>query len=261
MRKHIHHLLLPCLISLILLSGCAGLFKGPSLDVSQMTIDELRDRIEQNHLAFQTLQGKGTISSQMPGMANEASISVKIIMPDSLVLKVEAMFGIDVGTFSSNRSKFALYSPMQKVLYTGRLDSLDLAKFFQVDITYDELMEALIGTPKIETGEMSPLELKDNKYLLTSVTEAGVHRYRIHPTKFVVEKYQFFDRQGTLQIIKEFSRFEKFNKIYLPKVIQIQKPVKQQVFALYYTQRKLNKPISKKAFKIRVPKKTRHIRF
>jgi len=252
--------LLQSLLIVVMFIRCASVFRGTPPDLSQMSTNELRDRIERNHLAFNTLSGKGKIMAQMADQAQEASVDIKIIMPDSLYLKVEAIFGIDVGTFSCNRSKFALYSPMQKVLYTGLLDSLELSKFFQVDITYEELLEAVIGTPKIQPGKMAPLKIQNNQYLLTSTTDAGVHQYWIHPEQFVVNKYQFFDREGALQIVKEFSRFEKYGSVYLPRVIQIHKPTASQVFAFYYDHRQLNKAIDKRIFKIKVPPQTRHIR-
>lgn len=246
---------------LILLSGCAGISRGPELDPTRMTAVELRDRVERNYLGLTSLQGRSRIQIQMPGMGSEASTEVKIILPDSLYLKVEAIFGIDVGSFSSNRKKFALYSPMQKVLYTGRQDSLDLSQFFQVNITYQELIEAFMGTPKIRLGEKtSPIKIDKKQYLLTSLTEEGVHRYWIHPKKFVVTEYKFFDRRGTLQMVKSFSKFSKYGRRYLPKIVRVQKPEKQQIFSLYYNSRELNKSIDKKVFKLRVPPKTRHIR-
>ena len=248
-------------VSVSLMNGCAGLFRSTKPDLSRMTVEELRDRIERNHLAFRTLVGRGKISAQMPGAVQEASVDLKIIMPDSLYLKVEAIFGIDVGTFVANKTKFALHSPMQKVLYTGNLSSLDLSRFFQVDISYQELFEAAIGTPKLEIGKAAPLKIQDNQYVLNIVNHTGLHRYRVHPVDFVITRYQYYDSLGTLQIVKEFSKFEKYGNVRLPKVILIQKIAQKQVFALFYSSRKLNTPIDPKTFKIRVPpKSTRHIR-
>jgi len=253
-----------CLLGILvlaILNGCAGTGKGPVLDADQMNAVELRDRVERNYLGLSTLQGSSRIQIQMPGLGTEATTQVKIILPDSLLLKVEAIFGIDVGSFTSNRKKFALYSPMQKVLYTGQQDSLDLSLFFQVNITYQELIEAFMGTPKIQLGKTSQVKMDQNQYLLSSVTEEGVHRYWIHPEKFVVTEYKFFDLTGALQTVKLFSKFSRFGNSYLPKIVRIQKPAEQQIFSLFYDSRELNKPIDRELFKLRVPPKTRHVRY
>lgn len=248
------------ILLLVILSGCATT-KGPVLDADQMNAVELRDRVERNYLGLSTLQGNSRIQIQMPGLGTEATTQVKIILPDSLLLKVEAIFGIDVGSFTSNRKKFALYAPMQKVLYTGHQDSLDLSLFFQVNITYQELIDAFMGTPKIQLGKTSQVKLDQNQYLLSSVTDEGVHRYWIHPEKFVVTEYKFFDLTGALQTVKLFSKFTKYGNSYLPKIVQIQKPEAQQIFSLFYDSRELNKPVDRSAFKLRVPPKTRHVRY
>jgi hypothetical protein len=245
---------------LLILTGCAGTSQKPELDADRMTAVELRDRVERNYLGLTTLQGSSRIQIQMPGMGTEATTQVKIILPDSLLLKIEAIFGIDVGSFSSNRKKFALYSPMQKVLYTGHQDSLDLSQFFQVNITYQELIEAFMGTPKIQLGKNSEIKIDQNQYLLSVVTDDGVHRYWIHPQKFVVTESKFFNSGGVLQTVKLFSKFSKYGNSYLPKIVQIQKPAEQQIFSLFYDSRELNKPIDRELFKLRVPPKTRHIR-
>lgn len=243
-------------------TGCAHFSRSSKMsDLSSMSAEKLRDRLEQNYLKLITLEGKAQFQAQMEGAGYEAAANVKLIMPDSLFTKFEAMFGFDVGTFSCNRKKFALYIPMQKVLYTGRLDSIDLARFFQIQITYDELMEGFTGIPRIQSGEFAPLTIENNQYLMTSRTTAGIHRYWIDATQFIVTQYQFHDLNGTLQITKNFSNFKKYNDILLPKTIQIARPAQRQMFSLFYHERKVNQPIDGNNFKIRgVPKNTRHIR-
>jgi len=245
-----------------LLSGCAHIFKGSQIpDLSKMTVDKIKDRLEQNYLKLNTLEGKGQFQAQMPGNGYEASVSTKLIMPDSLFAKFEIIFGLDIGTFTSNRKKFALYIPMKKLLYTGETDSVDLATFFQVNVNFNELIEAFTGVPKIDLGDTTALKISGDEYLLTSRTASGAHQYWIHPARFVVTKYQFYDLAGTLQVVKSFSRFQKFDEIYLPKSIRIEKPVQKQMFSLFYTQRQINEMIDKKSFKIRgIPRTVRHIK-
>lgn len=257
------YLKLCLLITLLVLAGCAGTGKAPAPDATQMTVMDIRDRIERNYLGISTLQGNGTISAQMPGVNQEASVEVQIIMPDSVSLKVEAIFGIDIGKFISNGRTFALYSPIQKTIYTGALDSLDLSRFFQVNLQYEELMESLVGTPGIAAGQMAPLAVQDNKYLLKIRTSEGVHQYFVDPGKYVITQYKYIDNANQVQIIKNFSRFEKYDNRYLPKLIQIARPMEKQAFSFYYRTRKLNKPIDRKVFKLRardIPKNTRHIK-
>ncbi len=226
-----------------------------------MSAQKLLDRLEQNYLKLNTLEGKAQFQAQMEGAGYEAAANVKLIMPDSLFTKFEAMFGFDVGTFSCNRKKFALHIPMQKVLYTGQLDSIDLAKFFQIQVTYDELMEGFTGIPRIQSGEFAPLAIDNNQYLMMSRSATGTHRYWIDATQFVVTQYQFHDLNGTLQITKVFSNFKKYDDILLPKTIQISRPVQKQMFSLFYHDRKVNQPIDRNNFKIRgIPRNTRHIR-
>ena len=247
------------LVAALILSHCSPFTRKKELSPDQISIGELKERLERNFLGLETLRGRARIQIQTPEMAYEAFSEVKIQMPDSLFLKVEVIFGIDVGQFFGNRKSFALYSPQANVFYDGMMDSLDLGKFFQIDLTYDDLLEAFTGTPKIIIGKMTPLAVDNGRFKLNSVTHEGLHRYWIDPEKLVITKYQFYDRTGTLQIEKHFKRFKKYGDIYLPKSIQIRRPALKQYFSLYYTSQKTNKTVSPEEFEINVPENCKRI--
>lgn len=237
----------------LIFNTCSPFFRKKELSPDQISIWELKEGIERNALGLETLRGNARIQVQMEDMAYEASSEIKIRMPDSLYLKIEVIFGIDVGLFFGNRKQFAIYSPQNNIFYTGSMDSLDLAKFFQIDLTYNDLLEAFTGTPYITPGKIKPITVDNGRFKLNILTKKGLHRYWVHPEKLVITKYQFYDRKGKLQIEKHFKRFKKYGDVYLPKSIQIHKPVQKQYFSLFYTYQKTNKKLSPNEFKIEVP--------
>ncbi|MBN1351619.1 DUF4292 domain-containing protein [candidate division KSB1 bacterium] len=248
------------LVSVFISISCSPSLRKKKLSVDQINPRELKDSVDRNFLNLQTLRGRARLQIQMKDFAYEANSEVKIRMPDSLFLKIEVIFGIDVGFFFGNREQFALYSPQDNIFYTGSIDSLDLSKFFQIDLTYDDLLEAFAGTPVIVPGKTTKIALDDGNYKLSSVTQNGLHRYWIDPDKSVIKKYQFYDRTGTLQIEKHYRRFKKYKDIYLPQIIQIKKPAKNQYFSLFYTSHEVNKNISPDEFQMNVPENARWIK-
>ena len=248
------------LIAIVTLQSCSPAFRQKTLSPDKVTLRELKEGVDRNYLGLETLRGNARMQVQMENMAYEANTEVKIQMPDSLHLKLEVMLGIDIGLFFGNRERFKLYSPQENILYSGSLDSVDLAKFFQIDLTYDDLLEAFTGTPKIIPGKTKPVTIDDGKYKLITLTEEGLHRYWIDPEKFVVTRYQFFNRKGSLRMEKEFKRFKKYDDIYLPRIIQIKKPHLKQYFNLFYTNHNVNKKVLTREFEISTPQNCKWIK-
>ena len=133
------------LVALFLVLGCAGIYKRPAIDVRTVTWQSIPNILSQNLDRLSTLKGRARILVEMPGFQYQAYSKVVIKRPDSLFVKIEAALGIDVGWFFSDRQTFAVYLPFQNTYYSGLVDSVAIPNPIQFDLSYDQMLEALIG--------------------------------------------------------------------------------------------------------------------
>ena len=247
---------------ILLFNACAPTVQQkPLITVGDLTAEDIWDRIEQNSLKINTLKCSGNLQVQMPGTGYTAKGSIRAIMPNLIYLKVEAtLFGLDIGTFTSNGKRFALYAPQQKAVYLGDVATVNLANFFQINLSYDELKEAVTGQVHIPEGVFKPLTVDNDQYLITYDDFDGTHKYWVDPFKMVVTEYQLLNEKGAVELSKKFARYQKIGDIFFPKMVNLQRIQDQQIFSFFFENIEINKDVSKKIFKVKVPKGTRPIR-
>ncbi|MDZ7261202.1 MAG: DUF4292 domain-containing protein [candidate division KSB1 bacterium] len=248
--QSIKPIVLFCLLGVI---GCAPFYRRETLDLNRITLQEIKARVESNFLELEGLKGKAQVTIEMPGAAYNAFSTVTLKMPDSLLIKIEVIFGIDVGCFFADRKNFSIYSPFQNKIYNGALDSLDLSRFFQIELNYDDLLEIFSGVPRISEGNSYHLSIDNGRYVLLTQADHGVRKYWIDPKKFVITNYQLFDSKGTLLLTKEFHQFKKEAGVFLPRSIKVERPGAKERFTLFYTDRQTNAKIASEDFQLKVP--------
>ncbi|MCK5739773.1 DUF4292 domain-containing protein [bacterium] len=250
------------LAAILLFNACAPTIPPKSvITVGDLTAEDIWDRVEQNSLKINTLKCSGNLQVQMPGTGYTAKGSVQVIMPNLIYLKVEAtLFGLDVGTFTSNGKRFALYAPQQKAVYLGDVATVNLSTFFQINLSYDEFKEAITGQARIPEGVFKSLAVDNDQFLVIFDDFDGTHKYWVDPVKMVVTEYQLVNEDGLVELSKKFMRYQKIGDVFFPKMVNLQRIQDQQIFSFFFENIKLNEDVSKEMFKVKVPKGTRPIR-
>ena len=93
-------------ILLILISGCATIIHKKPLSTEDITVAEIRHRVEQNYLKLHSLKAKAKVSVESPQMSFVTNSSINLKTPDSLMIKLSAIFGIGVGSVFLIESNF-----------------------------------------------------------------------------------------------------------------------------------------------------------
>lgn len=251
-------LLIP-LLTVLLFSNCARILQKKPLSTEDITVQEIRNRVEQNFWKLSSIKGSAHLSVEMPGMGFTALSNIVLKMPDSLFMNVKAGFGMGVGSIFVDKNRFAVYSSMENKVYYGDINSFDLNQFFQVNVKFNELFALISGTPIIDETEHSSLSIDESKYLITIKTDQGIKKYWIDPKKFVVTNIHLYDDKEELIVKHEFQKFYKERGVYLPKIIRVNRPKGNERVTLMYTDRKTNSGIKPKDFSIKIPDNTQII--
>ncbi len=234
--------------------GCAGTARRPALSEEETRWEVVPEVLRQNFELLKTLKGRGKLIVESPDLSYSADSRIVFKSPDSLYLKVEAILGIDIGWFFSDRQSFTVYTPFTNAYYTGSIDSFKFGGLLAFEhMTYDRLLQALIGLvliPPLNNGRLS----RSGKSLLLSGTVGSFAlRYWIDPGKGVVTRAEMRDKGDQLILSGEFQRFIRSADVYLPRSIRLQRPVQKQSITMFYDLLEVNKEISKKEFKTKIP--------
>lgn len=256
MKKNFNrHYLIFCLI--FAFWGCAASSKLPNL--SSISPEYIRAKVQQNSGKLENFAGKARVIIEIPGQGYNGFSDIYLKMPDSLMIKTEAILGIDIGLLFMNQKYFAAFAPKENTLYYGEREILNLRDFLQVEMDTDELYEVVTGFVKIPVNEASHLEIDDGKILLRSPTPDGELLCWVDPRHYVVVKSKLINPEGKTLLVKEFRRFKKSKGIILPRTIRLTRPLTRERITVYYTKQEINKPIPSSNFKLKIPKNAKRI--
>src|SRR5262245_39724119 len=126
------------------LSGCASSSRSLRLDTNT-TPAAVSSQVAENYRRLQTFRGVGKLIIDSPHTQVVASATVLTRQPDSMFIKIEATFGVDAGFFFADRKHFESYSPFENTYFFGEVSQLRRLVLFQVEVTYDEMLSAIVG--------------------------------------------------------------------------------------------------------------------
>ncbi|MFQ5864022.1 MAG: DUF4292 domain-containing protein [bacterium] len=238
---------------------CAAFFKSKTPDISEVTPEYLQAKVIHNSQKLKSFEGRARVIIELPGAGYNGFSEIFVNMPDSVLVKTEAILGIDVGALFMDHRYFGAYAPKENTLYYGEIEILDLRDFLQVELDTEELFEVFTGLVNLEVNSSSRFSFSDGKFLLTSSWENGAVKYWIDPKKFVVTKSELINRRGETVLIKQLSRLRQKKGVVVPQTIRLTRPQARERVTVYYTKQKINQAISSNKFRLRIPKNAKRI--
>lgn len=259
LQKH-SFILFSTLTLYFFVTGCAAFRPNAIADLNKYTPEQILEKVAANHDQIHSLDGKGLLVVEMPGNAFQGNATIKVLHRDSLFIKAEAAFGIDVGYFFANRRAFAHYSPFENTLYRGPIEKVNKLILFQMKITYDELLTALLGTLKFDMTPETIVNIESNQYIFTQKRQENWLTIYVDPGKFVITQAELKDEEGNLLVREEFKFFRNINGIWFAKSIRVHKLDSNERLTINYSKMELNRPISPDNFNFKVPRDARRYR-
>jgi hypothetical protein len=230
-----------CVCVLFLLSGCASV---PTVNLAGRTVSPamVQQMVKVNREKVLSLKGSGTISVESPEMAQSGSFELLLHKPDSILVKVEGPFGINVGSVLLTRTDFHFYNSFQNQLISGSVNASNLNRIFRVNLTFDELLSLFTGG-SFFAGDDSPpdsLFVEENQFVLTYRRDAGSRRYWIDPGTLLIAKIQHLDPKGKLFLEERFEKFRDLGDASLPRQIRITQHLTRRVVAVAFSTLAIN---------------------
>ncbi|HPG39124.1 MAG TPA: DUF4292 domain-containing protein [bacterium] len=246
-------LVLLLLLPLFVLFDCAGVSNKPHLSDSELNWVTVYKISRTNFSHLETLEGQAQLTVQSAGQSYSAETRVKMKRPDSLYFKIEAALGLDVGIFFADRQNYFIYAPMENICYTGAVDSLHKAPLFDIEITFDKLMQLCAGAEILPNMRDPNMHHEGDNIIITGMIDSLACTYYLERGNGLVKKLEIRDPQSRLVAVHEYGRFKKINGVTIPHTIRLQRPLAKESLSLFYTQLKINKKLSGNDFYIKIP--------
>ncbi|MBD3385922.1 DUF4292 domain-containing protein [candidate division KSB1 bacterium] len=234
---------------------CAHMAPRPALGINEERLEVIKEALFRNFYHIKTFKGYGTLNVLTPVESFKADIEALIVNPDSVYVKLEATLGIDVGMLFASREGYLLYSPRQNTFYRDDSAVLDLQSFIGMKLTFGNLLETLLGLELLDGLNEATVSAVPSEAEITVSGMVGNFEaiYTIDPAKGVVKNTRIYDTDNRLILAAKYSRFIYSRGSYMPKTIQIIKPITKESITLFYTFVKLNESIKHEQFRIKIP--------
>lgn len=223
------------------LGGCASVPQA-SLAGKSVTPEMVQRVVRVNHERVQSLSGSGSITVESPDMAQSGSFELTLHKPDSVLVKIQGPFGIQVGSALLTRTGFTFYNSLQNQLVTGSVNSANMNRIFRINLTFDEILDLFTGGSFLAGDENAPdsLVIEENQFVLSYGDASGSRRYWIDPSTLLIARIQRLDTKGKLVLEERFERFRDAGNIFLPRHIRITQQQARRIVAVAFSSLDVN---------------------
>lgn len=183
----------------------------------------IQTRVSGNRERVRALLGAGTISVETPEVAQSGSFDLTLKRPDSLLVRIEGPFGIDVGSAMVTREKFSFYYSFQNRLVEGPTTPENLSKLFQIPIDFDDVLNLFTGGFFLseDRGNPSSFSVENEEFVLAYDNEAGTRRYWVDPETMQIVRINHLDAGGRLALEMLFSKFRTLDGVTIPQYVRV----------------------------------------
>lgn len=229
--------------------------------VSDITFEELKARVNANAEKLYSLDADGEISIDSPGMSNTGTITVSILKPDSIYTKLEGPFGIDVADMLITRNEFLYYNVNDNKVISGLSTPQNLRNIIKVYVSFDEILNAFSGKfsfGNTENGN-AKITMTEDSYIVSIKSGNEIRKYWVESKNFYVTRLGTYDLNGNTKIEIVYENFYTRDDIIFPKKISISRPKEKQFIWLTYYNEEFNN--NKLTYKLKIPKSAKRIKW
>lgn len=185
--------------------------------------EEVERAVVTNHGRVSSLFGTGTLSVETPEIAQSASFELSLRKPDSILVRIEGPFGIDLGVALLTREEFFFYNSLQNRLITGPSTPENFGRFLRVGIGFEDVLNMFAGGTFLghDGGRPDDFAIEDDQYVLTYRHSDGLRRYWVDPETFLIVRIEHVDARGNIAVEQTFSRFETHGDVTVPRLVRI----------------------------------------
>ncbi|MGA9115930.1 MAG: DUF4292 domain-containing protein [Bacteroidota bacterium] len=226
-----------------LLAACASAPPAVVLDTRATSAPLLLDMVRRETARLVSLSGTGSVSFDSPELSGGAAFRSSLRRPDSLLVRLEGPFGLDVGTLFLSSGRYLVYSSLENKVITGTPRTAeDLPLPFR--LTYEEIVGVFAGllpAPPTE-ADLSLYEVEEGMFRLATACGGGTCEYWVDPAAMLVARMVRKDAAGVPLMEAECGAFLRENGATAPRRIAVRFPGQGRSLTVRYSALALNTP-------------------
>ncbi|MBI3005835.1 MAG: DUF4292 domain-containing protein [Ignavibacteriales bacterium] len=242
-----------------LLAGCAS-HSTIRLTDRNVTPAEIREAVRTNLDRIRSMTGEGRLSVETPEIAQSASFYLNLQKPDSVMLKIEGPFGIEVGAAIVTREEFLFYNILQNRVISGKTNSSNLSKILRVNITFEDMLTLFCGGSFFtdDTDDADDVSHEENFLVMAYHQGGGKRSYWVDPQTLLIQKVQLLDADGKLLLEQRFFNHRIVEGASVPFNVQVTQPKERRRVSIAYSDLQVNAPAAQ--FTITIPANAERVR-
>ncbi|MFN3135445.1 MAG: DUF4292 domain-containing protein [Candidatus Kryptonium sp.] len=204
--------LLSLISTVLLLISCA-----PSKKVlTDLNFETALGKINFRDRYVKLITAKGNITIDSPEFSNSASLRVNLKRPDTLILKFETIFGINLGEVKVYGDSFELVDRFNDRTLSGRVSEY-LRRYFEFNLNFDEIIDILIASPRVGNAKVYNFE----DYGFSIYDRRGDEEIALNFNSDLELESCVLSKAGAKFFEVRYSRYVKVGETTLPKFIRI----------------------------------------
>jgi len=241
-----------CILALASLTSCAPRRSGVLLDTEQVRPAELLALVAKGGEKLRSMSGKGSLAFESPEFAGSAFFSLSLKKPDSLLLKLEGPFGIDMGMLFVDREQYLIYNGLENSVIRGSPQESTFRSLIPIDLTHEQLLEAFSGvfTVKGDVRRVREFTVEEEQFRLRLPCGNEECIYWIDPENLLVRRYLRRTSGGTTLVDAVSDAITEQGEIFAPRRITVVFPESRRRVSVYYSSLQLNDPDPSFSFSI-----------
>lgn len=242
MKKNLFRILF-LLTGLLLLESCVP--SKPAFDTENVPSDRLIKKLEANRRKIKTFKASGVINVMSPEMEAKANFEVVLQKPDTLKFDVYGPFGIDLAHALITGKNFVFHDVLRNKVHKGRNSATVINRIFNVDLSFNELMDAFAGsvnlTDKLRSIPTGYDTYEDN-YILTyeDIQNDKKSVYQVESENLAITEYLLTTMGGESIIASQYRKFKTFDEVPVPYYTIIKNEEKSQEVTIEYRNIEVN---------------------
>jgi hypothetical protein len=227
-------------VALVVLLALVFVSCGPTresllLDTHQVSADRVIQAVRTADHRGALFSGEGSVSFESSDMSGSAFFSIVMHRPDSLLIRLEGPFGLDVGFLFANRTHIVLYNAIENWYTDEPTGNVGMRKALPVDLPFDQMIDAFAGSFRLPiSGSPFSYSIDDDKFLLKFRQGTEIASYWVDPSLHVVTRYQLVRGDSTLAEATA-DRFTEDGDCIVPRSITMTIPSSTQGISIFYS--------------------------
>lgn len=243
MKKSIIYFII--IVSIIWTNGCVP--SKPVENVEILPSERLINKLEVNRRRIKSFEGTGTITLNSSSINTTANFRVVMQKPDSIALTILGPFGIELAQALVTHENFIFYDALQNTAYTGTVNNEILRTIFRIDLSFNDLLDAFIGSVNLTDKLYQTPDKYDviyDEYVLTYFDSAAgtSTEYKVDIRELGIKNYWLKDINTNKVLLEgEYSKFDLLENVAVPYKVEVTNHSQKQEMVIEYRNMAANK--------------------